>query len=795
MSLNSDYMLAPSLQEFFVDKSNGLPLTAGQVFFYSDVNRTQLKNIYTISGNPPNYSYVALPNPVTLTGVGTFTDDNNNDVLPYYYPFDAQGNIELYYIQVFDQNGLLQFTREGWPNFTGAAGSQSEVDFTNFVPNGQFLTHNLNQPLSILEFDSTGIDYTPVAQGGWYFARSHGSTATDMITFPVFQNYVAFPTGSPRFAINLNRSVGSSDSVCDFRLRFYDVNKFSDPVNRYFLQFTSQSNSGSTLNNVGISLYKYFGTGTNSPSSPLSIPIKTADIPPTETDITVEINFPINDPGITIGNNNDDFVEICINFNAGSSNTFSVQLTDVILTPFTNQTSVTFPTTTDSEMLSESIAGFMPVPNPDGSDLYLPLKLTAYGLQFDHSEVGKIQSAIYKAADPLTNELLCDGSQYKFTDYSPIGIPYSRLGNVLISNSPISGIPLYGTGSDYLTAYIAEGVTPSSTIRQCTNKPIMQTASLDGATATGFTFSVGTSGSPTSSGYGFTSYNIDNNRILCESTFLSGFYSSAEDHTGGALTIYDYKNVPGIPYVFSISINSSPTAGTYFNFDAPGIPYYMWFKVGGVGIDPAPAGRGPGIAVNLELNYSTNDIINAIREAISGYSQNIIEVTSGATITAGSYFSIYANNQQYIVWYYVNGSGTEPSIGGAINLKVSINSSDSDSVVLDSTANVINNLYFAVPDFRGMFLRGWDNGKGVNSGYEAGLNLSYLYGGNNLGTFQLGCNELHDHTVTIDAFHSPGGITGGGGLYDFPSTSITTDTQGDNETRPINATVNYIIKY
>lgn len=794
MALNANYMIAPSLQEYFVDKNTGLPLVGGQVYFYSDVNRTSLKDIYQLSGSPPNYGYTLLPNPITLTGVGTFSDGQNNDVIPYYYPYNSAGNVELYYIRVFDQNGQEQFTREGWPNFVTNSGGTTEADFTNYVPNGQFLLHNANQPLSTTEFDSTGIDYTPVAQGGWYFARSHGSTATDTISFPVYQNYTSDPAQSPRFSIKAVRTVTSSDIYCDIRLRFDDVNKFGDPNQLYLLQFSAQSNSGSPLSNVVIGTYKYFGTGTNnSPSPPLPTPVKTVSIPVGLTTIPVLINFDTNDRK-TIGDNNDDFIEIYINLNGSGLNaTFDVQLTDVVLTPYSNQTEVVFPVTPDSEFVYQSMGGYLPVPNPDGSDLFLPIKSSPTGFVYDRSEIGKVQYTLRQTADATTNELLCDGSQYKTTDYSSLGVPYSRLQAHLVSISPFSAnnLPLFGTGANYLTTYISTGATTGNVLRICTNKGLSQTAASDGTPATGLGISVGT---PGNNSLGYIANAVSSSEIECRATFLTSSFVTPVDHTSGALILNVNNNQGNINYCrFTISASSRPAAGTYFTFSNATTNFYMWFKIDGAGTDPAVGGT-TGIAVNLSSAFDTNDTINAIREAISGFSQTIIACNAGSTIAAGSYLKIYANDQLYVVWYKVNNVGIKPSVDNAEYIEVDILNSDTNAQVAQKTQIAMNQLYFAVPDFRGMFFRNYDGGIGIDydRDHRAGAALSYLFG-DSMGTFEY--NEIQSHTHSIVAGFTldtgPVVAVGSGSLATLTPINAT----GGTETRPINAYINTVIKY
>ena len=113
---------------------------------------------------------------------------------------------------------------------------------------------------------------------------------------------------------------------------------------------------------------------------------------------------------------------------------------------------------------------------------------------------------------------------------------------------------------------------------------------------------------------------------------------------------------------------------------------------------------------------------------------------------------------------------------------------------------------FNLPDLRGQFLRGWDNGAGVDPGASGRTNL-YAGGqtGNNTGSYQSDAFQGHWHNI---AFY----IDGGGGsqlgayvgntnsfLQQTVQQPVTDGSNGSprisNETRPKNAYVQYIIKY
>ena len=345
-SVISNYVLAQGLEQYFVDKDTGLPLSGGIVTFYSDVNRSTKKNVYQLTGTPPYSvnSYVALPNPIILSGVGTPLDTNGNDTAIYYFPYtDASAStVENYYVTVYSSGGALQFTRLAQPDISAEDSPIAQIEEINYIPNGQLLLNNSNNShLPTSSPSGTNINYNPIAYGGFYWAVSSASSAVDTITFPRFNSTVVLPDGgSPRYAVNVNRTVASTgDTVSDIRIRFNDINKFSAPSDQqYLLQFTAQS-AGSTLNNVKLNLYQYFGTG-GTPHAPNTIALNTSiSIPTSEMVITNLITIP--PPSGALGTNDDDYIELCINLNATNS-TWNVQFTDFILTPASSANAMKF---------------------------------------------------------------------------------------------------------------------------------------------------------------------------------------------------------------------------------------------------------------------------------------------------------------------------------------------------------------------------------------------------------------------------------------------------------------------
>jgi len=148
MTIDARFITAVDLEEFFVDKTTGAPLSGGQIYFFEDENRNTPKAVYTISGGPPNYTYVALPNPLTLSAVGTPQDGAGNNVPIFYFPYegvpaDNSPDIELYYITVQNSAAVPQFTREAWPNLSASNNpQQQQANISNELSNPQFAAIN-----------------------------------------------------------------------------------------------------------------------------------------------------------------------------------------------------------------------------------------------------------------------------------------------------------------------------------------------------------------------------------------------------------------------------------------------------------------------------------------------------------------------------------------------------------------------------------------------------------------------------------------------------------------------------
>jgi hypothetical protein len=780
MGLDLNYVPLNYLETYFVDKDTGLPLSAGIVTFYKDQARTELKTVYKLSGTPPNYTYVPLPNPCVLNDAGCFVDASGNDIIPYALPYNANGDIELYYITVYSNDGhgspaVLQWTREGQPNI-GILES-SDIGQKNYITNGQFKVRDSLPNSGLIASASTAI--TP---GGWFYDRSTGSTATDYVTFTRFGSVTSAPVSYPRYVCNIKCSFPNlSDSFKYFGYRFPDVNKFASATNQYTLFFTAKSNSGSSFP-VDIIIKKFYGTG-GSPSATEIVTVKSAlSIGTSYQDYNVSFIFGTND-GKILGTNDDDYVEILISLSP--SVTFDCSFTNFALC--VGELSLNqFPIMADEEFYTGSLFNTNSInPTADGMNLYLPVVLTPNGLSYSDADIGKI----FLRADstPGIGEHECDGTMVRASAYDSNGIPYARLQAKIFDNT--ANLPKYGTGAGF--AWCRS--TAAGNLLLTTNSPGLMTPVADGSVPTGFTFTNVALGS---SGYLVRSSIDSTGKIYLDSiaknTILS--YSAGSS----PFTVDSFRVSTALLNSDIVTIVTGavmPSAGRYFNYADTVINYYFWFTIDGVGTDPAPGGTG--VRINLLSTHTIADLQQIIKDTTAGYYIANIKPLAATAITAGSYFTFHTPSSGYFyVWYQKNGVGTDPAVPGAIGILVSLIGNETISQVASKTMIAVNKMYYQFPDFRGLNPRFWSHGETSNRDPDVASRSSWCaaLAGDSLGSTQFWQVENHYHSIYGPGANLPE-VAG-------TETSLQTETgrvsefeYGGSQTNDYNVYIMPVIKY
>ncbi len=293
MTINPLYMIEPSLQEIFVDPSTGIPLSGGSVTYYSDVNRSTLKPVFELSGSPPNYSYDQIENPAPLSGGGTLTD-GTNDILPYYYPYDSNGDLELYYIVVKNSAGTTMFTRQGFPNLSVQGGITSQYGY-DFVRNQSFYNWSTSTTFTNISNGSGGP--SDFVADDWHYINND-STQTISISQGTFTGLSPFPSNSPTYLIYANTGVGSAQQTINSLFQNY---KGVQTLQGQTVTISLQLNqfSGGSLGAMTVQLIQNFGSGGST-----AFPIPVGSIQFGGTNIWKQYTFTVAIPSVvgkTIG--------------------------------------------------------------------------------------------------------------------------------------------------------------------------------------------------------------------------------------------------------------------------------------------------------------------------------------------------------------------------------------------------------------------------------------------------------------------------------------------------------------
>tara|TARA_R110002012_G_scaffold70539_1_gene181572 strand:+ start:366 stop:3347 length:2982 start_codon:yes stop_codon:yes gene_type:complete len=156
------------------------------------------------------------------------------------------------------------------------------------------------------------------------------------------------------------------------------------------------------------------------------------------------------------------------------------------------------------------------------------------------------------------------------------------------------------------------------------------------------------------------------------------------------------------------------------------------------------------------------------------------------------------DGKQYVrqdgVWKEFNGTitGSIQAYGGSVAPQGWLECNGQPTTNYDDLAAVVG---ANVPDLRGQFIRGWDNGAGIDNTRQFGSNQGYSTAlpNNPFGTSNPG-NHEHPFGMSGGQYDS-GGQTGGRGQGTGGGGAHTHSIGGgDAETRPVNVALMYIIK-
>src|SRR6202790_3831830 len=252
------YVAAGPLVNYFFYKAIGIsdppgpniPLDGGKIYFYEDEDHSMPLDSWSDVSDPLNP--VVNPWPLVLGGQGDFGVIYLED--------------RIYFIQIYSQEGILQWTINHFNPGGDTGGSVN--DALNYIPNGQFLLHNDLPATDAFDAGQIRQSVTDIAYGGWTFNRPDASTATDIVTFDRYDEYVSSPPGNPRYSAHVNcTQADPADVYKSISVKFPNVNRFASPVQQYTVGFSGIDNIESSTT-VELYVRKNFGTGGDAEVSP-----------------------------------------------------------------------------------------------------------------------------------------------------------------------------------------------------------------------------------------------------------------------------------------------------------------------------------------------------------------------------------------------------------------------------------------------------------------------------------------------------------------------------------------------
>lgn len=323
---NVDLLIAaPMLQDYLVDK-DGTPMSGGTITMYHDNSRTTLKNWYYQSGAPGNYTYITLPNPLTLSAAGTISDLNGVDTIPFYYPYSEvdESVVDPYYVTIVNYAQTNQITRANFP-FLGSGGTATTVNtFNNLVTNSSFWRNIQPNTTNITPFVSYNLSsktqqvVAPSQHDGFRYPDVQflktNTSATDAVTFTPFPLTSSQPIANtvvPEYYLSHDCSAagtGETQKCYQFPISLH-VNTLASVPFTFSIDAQNDPTHGQTGTGQNvISLFIFQDTGTGGTAVPL-IEFGQITLSTTWTNYTFTDVFPAT-TGLILGQGADDALYI-----------------------------------------------------------------------------------------------------------------------------------------------------------------------------------------------------------------------------------------------------------------------------------------------------------------------------------------------------------------------------------------------------------------------------------------------------------------------------------------------------
>jgi hypothetical protein len=883
-----NYYLVPTFHIVFRDV-NSEPLINGRLRFSKASNHAIRKAVFE-----DREGTIAYADPIVLNDAGIVANGSGAPK-PIYYADDEDYFVEVYteaaWPDIFSEpTGSPIQTVDNWNSNLAdfPIPSIEDSNLTNYMLNPQFRYFD-NQQLTNNDLpDSQNV---PLAEEGWFFYRdtNNSTNQIDFVEFSTGQTDVPF---NPKYYLRFRCTSAGTETRKDLCLPFNDVITFAGETMSFALWGRSLA-----VNPINIQLIfrQFFGSGG---SSVVETTIETFELLPGWTQLTV-LNFTV--PGVsgkTIGTQGDDNLEICLRMPLN-------QIADLgIVNNQLNQSNILFDfnyVTPETERVRKKA---YELPNGTNDDYGHPVIWDGFNFVFV-DDTGKVESYMLGDLPFYCTEMA--GQTLKRLDFVPgtnDRIKWNRLYQKWEGDSSIGNGNAFGYGED--------GFFPQN----YNDKAIFINVKVGTVTDwadnnTGFTFSkiqdvidyrfeaeLGTSeeviivtnntnGNVTDALSGTTSFIItilqqgsaslpEITQIQCvdgasitggqywtiHSTLIAYYVWYKVDgvgvdpailfHTGILVNISSTDSVFQVAEATNIALETitgwtsvieeeaalnvevkdigavtapskgttnfvlhitqkgtgsrqektdiivrevaSFTGGEYFLISNTTTNFYVWFKVDGIGTDPAVGGR-TGILIELSSTEDEPIVATRIKYALLGRKFTKIQTVAASSLSGGEYFLVYNVVTAFYVWITIDGVGTDPQVAAKEGIELQLSATDTAIQVAVKLAKQLSSYYFVIPTAEGYFLRGWNNGSSNDPDADERIGADNIHIGDKVGTFQNEKVGPHIHSIGFGSnagFNST--IIAGKDSYVFIGYQNSRENKGV-ETRPINIYVQFAIKY
>ncbi len=197
----ASYSLAPN-PKWYVADLVGRPLGGGYLATFSSLDHTLLNPVFQDSAGLFTWPYVSIPH---VSKLGILFDENGSQG-PFYWKFDTAIPDQLYYLEVYDSDGVLQWTIDDFSPDSAGGGTiiTTVVNIDNLVTNSAMLRNSIGETaistatfMKVAPGAHSGLAQTLSNAGPDIVFLKNNLNATDTINFVRFAQGETFPNGEP----------------------------------------------------------------------------------------------------------------------------------------------------------------------------------------------------------------------------------------------------------------------------------------------------------------------------------------------------------------------------------------------------------------------------------------------------------------------------------------------------------------------------------------------------------------------------------------------------------------------